>query len=56
MHFTLVFDSHQSHDLSFSLVFTAAPVWKSGQKTIVNLTKEGFGWPLSSNRRIKAIA
>tara|TARA_R110000737_G_scaffold346109_1_gene375514 strand:- start:198 stop:530 length:333 start_codon:yes stop_codon:yes gene_type:complete len=45
MHFTLVFDSNECHDLSFSLVFTAAPVWKSGRQTIVNLTKEGLAGP-----------
>jgi len=40
MHFTVVFRSHESADLSFSLVFTPVPVWMQGDRKIVNLYQE----------------
>lgn len=40
MHFSVVFESHESYDLSYSLVFTPVPVWKKGEKEIINLHKD----------------
>lgn len=37
MHFTVVFNSHESHDLSYGLVFTPCPVWMKGNKELINL-------------------
>ena len=37
MHFTVVFNSHESHDLSYGLVFTPCPIWKKGNKELINL-------------------
>ncbi len=42
MHFTVVFESHQTYDLSYSLVFIPVPVWKKGNKQIINLHRD---WP-----------
>lgn len=40
MHFSVVFESHESYDLSYSLVFTPVPVWKKGDKELVNLHRD----------------
>ena len=37
MHFTVVFKSHESVDLSYSVVFTPCPVWMQGTKEVVNV-------------------
>jgi hypothetical protein len=37
MHFTVVFESDESHDLSYGLVFIPCPVWMRGDKEIINL-------------------
>jgi hypothetical protein len=34
MHFTVVFDSHESHDLSYGMVFTPCAAWIEGERTI----------------------
>lgn len=40
MHFTVIFRSHESVDLSFSLVFTPVPVWMDGDREVVNLHRD----------------
>jgi len=40
MHFTVVFRSHESIDLSFSLVFTPVSIWMQGDRKIVNLYQD----------------
>jgi hypothetical protein len=40
MKFTVVFSSHEQHDLSFGLVFIPCPVWVQGEKEIINLHPE----------------
>ena len=37
MHFTLVFDSPEQTDLSYSICFIPCPVWVRGEKEILNL-------------------
>jgi len=37
MHFTVIFESHESHDLSYGLVFTPCPIWKKGDTKIITL-------------------
>lgn len=37
MKFTVVFESHESHDKSYGLVFIPCPVWVRGKEEIVNL-------------------
>ena len=37
MKFTVVFPSHESHDLSYGLVFIPCPVWVRGTEEILNL-------------------
>ena len=40
MHFSIVFSSHESYDLSYSLLFVPCPVWQQGDREIVNLHRE----------------
>jgi len=40
MHFTVVFNSHESHDLSYGLVFTPCPIWRKGDKELINLHRD----------------
>ncbi len=37
MHFTVVFESHESYDLSYSVVFIPPPVWMKARRQIINL-------------------
>lgn len=37
MHFTVVFNSHESYDLSYSLLFMPCPVWLRGGQEVLNL-------------------
>ena len=36
MHFTLVFSSHESYDLTLSLTFEPCPIWRRGGILILN--------------------
>jgi hypothetical protein len=36
MHFTLVFSSHESYDLTVSLTFEPCPMWRRGGKLVLN--------------------
>ena len=36
MHFTLVFGSHESYDLSLSLTFEPCPMWRRGGALVLN--------------------
>jgi hypothetical protein len=40
MHFTVVFDSHESYDLSYGLLFLPCPVWVRGEQEVINLHYE----------------
>lgn len=37
MHFTVVFDSHESRDNSYGLLFVPCPVWVRGEEELPNL-------------------
>lgn len=54
MHFTVVFSSHESVDLAYSLVFIPAPVWVKGERELLNLNPEGPGYRRGSVRRLLA--
>jgi hypothetical protein len=52
MHFTVVFSSHESYDLSYSLVFIPPPVWIKGDRQILNLNPENPQYQRGGVRRL----
>lgn len=40
MQFTLVFDSHEGENLSYMLCFIPCPIWKKGDKELLNIHPE----------------
>lgn len=52
MKFTVVFPSHESHDLSYGLVFIPCPVWVRGTKEILNLHPERPDYQKGGVRRL----
>jgi len=52
MKFTVVFPSHENHDLSYGLVFIPCPVWVRGKKEILNLHPERPDYQFGGVRRL----
>lgn len=44
MHFTVVFDSHEPHDLSYGLAFKPCAVWIEGEREIATPLREYRGY------------
>ena len=60
MHFTIVFESHESSDLSYGLVFIPCPVWMKGGQELINLHPQNPNYergdltPLLNKERVKS--
>ncbi len=52
MHFTIIFKSHQSYDLSYGLVFISCPVFIEGKREIINLNYETPEYKLGSIKKL----
>ena len=52
MHFTIVFDAHESYDLTAGLVFKPTPVWASGGADLIMLRSTHAGYERGDARRL----
>jgi hypothetical protein len=52
MKFTVVFESNESYDLSYGLVFIPCPVWIQGKREIINLNPEYPEYKFRSIKRL----
>lgn len=54
MKFTVVFNSHESCDCSFELVFTPCPIWMKGGIEILNLNPDNPYYQVGSIKKLIA--
>jgi hypothetical protein len=54
VHFTFVFNSHESIDLAYGMVFIPGPVWVAGEDWLLNLSPDGPRYRTGSVRRLLA--
>lgn len=52
MKFTIIFNSHESYDFSYGLVFIPCPVFIQGKKQIINLNSESPEYKIGSIKRL----
>ena len=52
MHFTIVFDSQEGHDLAAGLVFKPSPVWVAGGQDLVSLHPDSPHYRRGDLRRL----
>ena len=52
MHFTVVFESHESQDLSFGLVFIPCPVWIRGGEQVCTPNPESPDYQIGAVRKL----
>jgi hypothetical protein len=52
MHFTVVFESHESHDLSFGLVFVPTPTWVRGAHHVCTPNTANPHYEIGSVRKL----